>query len=144
MTILLESGSIAKDRCYAFCHDENPDPNHQTVLVRRSVAYRAENPDHGQRAFRPTEEHDDIHNYRSRYTIYSVYHTIPYYFIRSRALHRISVIWKLECLKSFRSDQGAKIYADLHSSVATGRLNGRSALPAIGAALTIRSEPATS
>jgi transposase len=43
----------------------------------------------------------------------------------------------------FRSDWGAKVYADLCSIVGTGRLNGRSALTAIRAALTIRSEPAT-
>jgi len=43
----------------------------------------------------------------------------------------------------FRSDWGAKVYADLCSIVATGRLNGRSPFAAIRAALTIRSEPAT-
>jgi hypothetical protein len=44
----------------------------------------------------------------------------------------------------FRSDWGAKVYADLCSIVATGRLNGRSPLAAIRAALTIRPQPATS
>ena len=39
--------------------------------------------------------------------------------------------------------QGAKVYADLCSIVATGRLNAQSPLAAIRAALTIRSEPAT-
>ena len=43
----------------------------------------------------------------------------------------------------FRSDWGAKVYADLCSIVATGRLNGKSPLAAIRAALTIRSEHAT-
>jgi len=43
----------------------------------------------------------------------------------------------------FRSDWGAKVYADLCSIVATGRLNGRSPLAAIRDALMIRSEPAT-
>ena len=42
----------------------------------------------------------------------------------------------------FRSDWGAKVYADLCSIVATGRLNGRSPFAAIRAALTIRSDPA--
>jgi hypothetical protein len=39
----------------------------------------------------------------------------------------------------FRSDWGAKVYADLCSIVATGRLNGKSPR----AALTIRAEHAT-
>jgi len=43
----------------------------------------------------------------------------------------------------FRSDWGAKVYADLCSIVSTGRLHGRSPLPAIRDALTGRSEPAT-
>jgi transposase len=44
----------------------------------------------------------------------------------------------------FRSDWGAKAYADLCSIVGTGRLNGRSPLAAIRAALTMRSKLATS
>jgi transposase len=58
-----------------------------------------------------------------------------------RAL-RPSVIFR-KVTNCFRSDWGAKVYADLCSIVGTGRLNGRSALTAIRAALTIRSEPAT-
>jgi transposase len=56
---------------------------------------------------------------------------------------RPSVIFR-KVTNGFRSDWGAKVYADLCSIVATGRLNGRSPLAAIRAALTIRSEPATS
>ena len=58
-----------------------------------------------------------------------------------RAL-RPSVIFR-KVTNGIRSDWGAKVYADLCSIVATGRLNGRSPLAAIRAALTIRSEPAT-
>jgi len=58
-----------------------------------------------------------------------------------RAL-RPSVIFR-KVTNGFRSDWGAKVYADLCSIVATGRLNGRSPLAAIRDALTIRSEPAT-
>ena len=58
-----------------------------------------------------------------------------------RAL-RPSVIFR-KVTNGFRSDWGAKVYADLCSIVATGRLNGRSPFAAIRAALTIRSEPAT-
>lgn len=56
---------------------------------------------------------------------------------------RPSVIYR-KVTNGFRSHWGAKVYADLCSIVATGRLNGRSPLAAIRAALTIRSEPATS
>ena len=58
-----------------------------------------------------------------------------------RAL-RPSVIFR-KVTNGFRSDWGAKVYADLCSIVATGRRNGRSPLAAIRAALTTRSEPAT-
>jgi transposase len=58
-----------------------------------------------------------------------------------RAL-RPSVIFR-KVTNGFRSDWGAKVYADLCSIVATGRLNGKSPLAAIRAALTIRSEHAT-
>jgi transposase len=57
-----------------------------------------------------------------------------------RAL-RPSVIFR-KVTNGFRSLWGAKVYADLRSIVETGRRNGRSALTAIRAALTIRSEPA--
>jgi transposase len=43
----------------------------------------------------------------------------------------------------FRSEWGAKLYADLCSIVSTGRLHGRSLLAAIRDALTGRYEPAT-
>ena len=59
-----------------------------------------------------------------------------------RAL-RPSVIFR-KVTNGFRSDWGAKVYADLCSIVATGRRNGRSPLAAIRAALTTRSELATS
>src|SRR5215510_7482394 len=58
-----------------------------------------------------------------------------------RAL-RPSVIFR-KVTNGFRSDWGAKVYADLCSIVSTGRLNGRSPLAAIRDALTGRSEPAT-
>jgi transposase len=58
-----------------------------------------------------------------------------------RAL-RPSVIFR-KVTNCFRSDWGAKVYADLCSIVGTGRLNGRSPLAAIRAALTIRSKPVT-
>src|ERR1700726_1141513 len=61
--------------------------------------------------------------------------------VSERAL-RPSVIFR-KVTNGFRSDWGAKVYADLCSVVATGRLNGRSPFAAIRAALTIRSEPAT-
>ena len=61
--------------------------------------------------------------------------------VSERAL-RPSVIFR-KVTNGFRSDWGAKVYADLCSIVATGRLNGRSPLAAIRAALTIRSKPAT-
>src|ERR1700722_1627869 len=61
--------------------------------------------------------------------------------VSERAL-RPSVIFR-KVTNGFRSDWGAKVYADLCSIVATGRLNGRSHFAAIRAALTIRSEPAT-
>jgi transposase len=61
--------------------------------------------------------------------------------VSERAL-RPSVIFR-KVTNGFRSDWGAKVYADLCSIVATGRLNGRSPFAAIRAALTIRSEPAT-
>lgn len=59
-----------------------------------------------------------------------------------RAL-RPSVIFR-KVTNGFRSDWGAKVYADLCSIVATGRLHGRSPLAAIRAALTTRSELVTS
>ena len=58
-----------------------------------------------------------------------------------RAL-RPSVIFR-RVTNGFRSDWGAKVYADICSIVSTGRLNGRSPLAAIRDALTGRSEPAT-
>jgi len=59
-----------------------------------------------------------------------------------RAL-RPSVIFR-KVTNGFRSDWGAKVYADLCSIVSTGRLHGRSPLATIRAALTTRSELATS
>jgi transposase len=59
-----------------------------------------------------------------------------------RAL-RPSVIFR-KVTNGFRSDWGAKVYADLCSIVATGRLHGRSPFAAIGAALTMRLKPDTS
>ena len=61
--------------------------------------------------------------------------------VSERAL-RPSVIFR-KVTNGFRSDWGAKVYADLCSIVATGRLNGKSPLAAIRAALMIRSEHAT-
>jgi transposase len=61
--------------------------------------------------------------------------------VSERAL-RPSVIFR-KVTNGFRSDWGAKVYADLCSIVATGRLSGRSPLAAIRTALTSRSEPAT-
>jgi len=58
--------------------------------------------------------------------------------VSERAL-RPSVIFR-KVTNGFRSDWGAKVYADLCSIVATGRLNGQSPLAAIRDALTIRSE----
>jgi transposase len=55
---------------------------------------------------------------------------------------RPSVIYR-KVTNGFRSDWGAKVYADLCSIVSTGRLHGRSPLAAIRAALIARSEPAT-
>jgi transposase len=55
---------------------------------------------------------------------------------------RPSVIFR-KVTNCFRSEWGAKVYADLCSIVCTGRLHGRSPLAAIRAALTGRSEPAT-
>jgi len=55
---------------------------------------------------------------------------------------RPSVIFR-KVTNGFRSEWGAKVYADICSIVSTGRLNGRSALAAIRDALTGRSEPAT-
>jgi transposase len=59
-----------------------------------------------------------------------------------RAL-RPSVIFR-RVTNGFRSDWGAKVYADICSIVSTGRIRGRSPLAAIRAALTGRYEPATS
>jgi transposase len=59
-----------------------------------------------------------------------------------RAL-RPSVIFR-KVTNGFRSDWGAKVYADICSIVSTGRIHGRSAIAAIRAALTGRYEPATS
>ena len=56
---------------------------------------------------------------------------------------RPSVIFR-RVTNGFRSDWGAKVYADICSIVSTGRLHGRSPLAAIRAALTGRWEPATS
>ena len=58
-----------------------------------------------------------------------------------RAL-RPSVIFR-KVTNGFRSDWGAKVYADLCSIVATGRLNGQNQLASIRDALTIRSKPAS-
>jgi len=55
---------------------------------------------------------------------------------------RPSVIFR-RVTNGFRSDWGAKIYADICSIVSTGRLHGRSPLAAIRDALTGRSVPAT-
>jgi transposase len=54
---------------------------------------------------------------------------------------RPSVIFR-RVTNGFRSDWGAKVYADICSIVATGRLQGRSPLAAIRSALTVRSVPA--
>jgi transposase len=59
-----------------------------------------------------------------------------------RAL-RPSVIFR-KVTNGFRSDWGAKVYADLCSIVSTGRLHGRSPLATIRAALTTRLKPAIS
>src|ERR1700682_2188696 len=59
-----------------------------------------------------------------------------------RAL-RPSVIFR-KVTNGFRSDWGAKVYADLCSIVSTGRLHGRSPLATIRAALTTRFKPAIS
>jgi transposase len=56
---------------------------------------------------------------------------------------RPSVIFR-KITNCFRSEWGAKFYADLCSIVATGRLQGRSPLAAIRDALTGRWKPATS
>jgi transposase len=56
---------------------------------------------------------------------------------------RPSVIFR-KVTNCFRSDWGAKVYADICSIVGTGRLNGRSPFAAIRAALTMRSKLATS
>ena len=56
---------------------------------------------------------------------------------------RPSVIFR-KVTNGFRSDWGAKVYADLCSIVGTARLNGRSSFAAIRAALTMRSKLATS
>jgi transposase len=55
---------------------------------------------------------------------------------------RLSVIFR-RVTNGFRSDWGAKVYADLCSIVATGRLHGRSALASIRDALTGRWKPVT-
>jgi transposase len=55
---------------------------------------------------------------------------------------RPSVIFR-KVTNGFRSDWGAKVYADICSIVSTGRLRGRTSLAAIRDALTGRSEPAT-
>ena len=55
---------------------------------------------------------------------------------------RPSVIFR-KVTNCFRSEWGAKVYADLCSIVSTGRLHGRSPLAAIRDALTGPSEPAT-
>ncbi len=54
---------------------------------------------------------------------------------------RPSVIFR-KVTNCFRSEWGAKVYADICSIVSTGRLHGRSPLAAIRAALTGRFEPA--
>jgi len=54
---------------------------------------------------------------------------------------RLSVIFR-RVTNGFRSDWGAKLYADLCSIVATGRIHGRSPLAAIREALTGRFKPA--
>jgi len=56
---------------------------------------------------------------------------------------RLSVIFR-RVTNGFRSEWGAKLYADLCSIVSTGRLHGRSPLAAIGDALTGRLKAATS
>jgi transposase len=56
---------------------------------------------------------------------------------------RLSVIFR-KVTNGFRSEWGAKLYADLCSIVSTGRLHGRSPLAAIRDALTGRLKPATS
>ena len=54
---------------------------------------------------------------------------------------RPSVIFR-KVTNCFRSEWGAKLYADLCSIVSTGRLHGRSPLAAIREALTGRFKPA--
>jgi transposase len=54
---------------------------------------------------------------------------------------RLSVIFR-RVTNGFRSEWGAKVYADLCSIVATGRLHGRSPLAAIRAALAGQFKPA--
>jgi transposase len=61
----------------------------------------------------------------------------------SERILRPSVIFR-KVTNCFRSDWGAKVYADICSIVATGRLNGRSPFAAIRAALTMRCKLATS
>ena len=56
---------------------------------------------------------------------------------------RPSVIFR-KVTNCFRSEWGAKLYADICSIVSTGRLHGQSPLAAIRDALTGRCEPATS
>ena len=56
---------------------------------------------------------------------------------------RPSVIFR-KVTNGFRSEWGAKLYADLCSIVSTGRLNGRSPLAAIRDALTGRFKPVAS
>jgi transposase len=53
--------------------------------------------------------------------------------VSERAL-RLSVIFR-KVTNGFRSGWGAKVYADICSIVATGRINGRSPLSAIRTAL---------
>ena len=55
---------------------------------------------------------------------------------------RPSVIFR-KVTNGFRSEWGAKVYADLCSIVGTGRRNGRSAISAIRAALAAPAAPAT-
>jgi transposase len=56
---------------------------------------------------------------------------------------RLSVIFR-RVTNGFRSEWGAKFYADFCSIVATGRLHGRTPLAAIRDALTGRLNPAAS
>jgi hypothetical protein len=122
---MIESGSIAKDCCYAFCHDVTPRPNSSNCF-RRSLVCRAEIPE-------PWANERSAQQRNMRIfiaagldnTIYRIYSTIPYYFpwCWSRNLHRIPVIWKHVLNAQVRPDWARRLRG-LCSVIATGRLNG--------------------